>query len=190
MIMQRKISKQKAIKAVETLLHYIGEDPTRDGLKDTPKRVIEAFAEWFSGYESDPVAELSRVFEDTGGYKDMVLLRDIKFFSHCEHHIAPIVGTAHVAYYPTERVVGISKLARVVEIFAKRLQTQEYMTHQIGHTIEQTLKTNGVAVIIEAEHFCMSTRGVLKPGVCTITRYFSGKFNDVVNQQALEQLIK
>lgn len=188
--MKKKISRQKAINAVETLLQYIGEDPSRDGLKDTPKRVVEAFGEWFRGYNEDPIKELSRVFEDTGGYQDMVILRDIKFFSHCEHHIAPIVGTAHVAYYPTKRVVGISKLARVVEIYAKRLQTQEYMTHQIGHTIEQTLDTNGVAVIIEAEHFCMSTRGVLKPGVCTITRYFSGKFSEIANQQAFEQMIK
>ncbi len=188
--MSKKISREEAIAAVKTLLYYIGEDPMRDGLKDTPKRVIEAYNEWFSGYNLDPITELSRVFEDTGGYNDMVLLKDIKFHSHCEHHLAPIVGTAHVAYYPTNKVVGISKIARVVEIYAKRLQTQEFMTKQIGAAIENTLDTNGVAVIISAEHFCMSTRGVNKPGVQTITRYFSGKFstdNDAKN--SFERLV-
>jgi GTP cyclohydrolase I len=172
----RRPSREQAEEAVRTLLAWAGDDPLREGLKDTPKRVVAAYEEYFSGYGIDPVEVLSRTFEDVGGYDDMVMLRDIRVESHCEHHIAPFVGVAHIAYLPGRRVVGISKLARVVEIFAKRLQTQETLTAQITDAIEKALAPRGVAVLIEAEHQCMSTRGVHKPGVSTITTRFSGVF--------------
>ena len=164
--------------AVRTLLAWAGDDPQREGLLDTPRRVTDAFEEWFSGYEADPVKELARVFEDVSGYDDIVMLRDIDVESHCEHHMAPFIGKAHVAYMPKDQVVGISKIARVVEIFAKRLQTQETMTAQIAETIASALKPRGVAVYIDAVHQCMTTRGVHHPNVSTITTRFTGVFRD------------
>jgi GTP cyclohydrolase IA len=169
-------SREEALKAVRTLLAWAGDDPDREGLKDTPKRVVDAYAEWFEGYEADPAKELSRTFEDVQGYDDMVLLRDIEVESHCEHHMAPFLGKAYVAYLPTEKVVGISKIARVVEIFSKRLQTQEVLTNQIANAIEDHLKPAGVAVLIDAEHQCMTTRGVHHRHVSTITTRFTGAF--------------
>jgi len=160
--------------AVRTLIAWAGDDPEREGLKDTPRRVTEAFEEYFSGYRLDPTDVLSRQFDEAGGYDDLVMLRDIRVESHCEHHLAPFLGVAHVAYLPNGRIVGISKIARVVEIFAKRLQTQETMTAQIADAIEAALRPRGVAVLIEAEHQCMSKRGVRQPGVKTITTRFTG----------------
>ncbi|MGE5511602.1 MAG: GTP cyclohydrolase I FolE [Bacteroidota bacterium] len=169
-------TRAEAEEAVRTLLAWAGDDPDREGLQDTPKRVVAAYEEYFSGYGADPVEVLSRTFGDVGGYDDMVMLRDIRVESHCEHHIAPFVGVAHVAYLPGNRVVGLSKLARAVEIFARRLQTQETLTAQIADAIEQALAPRGVAVLVEAEHQCMSTRGVHKPGASTVTTRFSGVF--------------
>ena len=171
-------SREEAEAAVRTLIAWTGDDPAREGLKDTPKRVVKAYEEWFSGYRQDPVAELSRTFEDVHGYDDLVMLRGIEVESHCEHHIAPFIGKAFVAYLPTERVVGISKIARVVEIFAKRLQTQETMTSQIADCITQALQPRGVAVYIDAKHECMTTRGVHHPDVSTITTKFTGAFRE------------
>jgi len=162
-------SRSEAEAAVRTLIAWAGDDPDREGLKDTPRRVTEAFEEYFSGYGLDPTDVLARQFDETGGYDDLVMLRDIRVESHCENHLAPFLGVAHVAYLPNGRIVGISKIARVVEIFAKRLQTQETMTAQIADAIEAALRPRGVAVLIEAEHQCMSTRGVRQPGVKTIT---------------------
>jgi len=169
-------SRDEALKAVRTLLAWAGDDPDREGLKDTPRRVVDAYGEWFEGYDADPAKELSRTFEDVQGYDDMVLLRDIEVESHCEHHMAPFLGKAYVAYLPTEKVVGISKIARVVEIFSKRLQTQEVLTNQIANSIEEHLKPAGVAVLIDAEHQCMTTRGVHHRHVSTITTRFTGAF--------------
>jgi len=171
-------SREQALEAVRTLLAWAGDDPEREGLKDTPKRVVDAYAEWFEGYDADPGKELSRTFEDVQGYDDMVLLRDIEVESHCEHHMAPFLGKAYVAYVPTEKVVGISKLARVVEIFSRRLQTQEVLTKQIAEAIEQHLQPAGVAILIDAEHQCMTTRGVHHRHVSTITTRFTGVFKD------------
>ena len=172
----KRPSRAEAEEAVRTLIAWAGDDPGREGLLDTPRRVTEAFTEYFAGYGQDPAEVLSRTFEEVGGYDDMIMLRDIRVESHCEHHIAPFLGVAHVAYLPRGRVAGISKLARVVEIFAKRLQTQETMTAQIADAIEGALGPRGVAVLIEAEHQCMSTRGVHQPGVKTITTRFTGAF--------------
>ena len=169
-------SREEALKAVRTLLAWAGDDPDRPGLIDTPKRVVDAYGEWFDGYDADVEKELSRTFEDVQGYDDMVLLRDIEVESHCEHHMAPFLGKAYVAYMPTEKVVGISKIARVVEIFAKRLQTQETMTIQIAQALEQSLHPAGVAILIDAEHQCMTTRGVHHKHVSTITTQFTGAF--------------
>lgn len=174
--------------AVRTLIAWAGDDPDREGLIDTPKRVINAYREWFRGYEIDPVAELERVFEDVSGYDDMVVLREIDIESHCEHHIAPFLGTAHVAYLPTDNVVGISKLVKVVDAFAKRLQTQETMTAQIANTIETALKPRGVAVMIDAQHQCMTTRGVHHPDVSTVTTQFTGEFKS--NQALQDRFLK
>lgn len=171
-----KPTRAEAEEAVRTLLAWAGDDPSREGLRDTPKRVAAAFEEYFAGYDADPVAALSRTFEDVGGYDDMVMLRDIRVQSHCEHHIAPFVGVAHIAYLPGDRVVGLSKLARVVEIFASRLQTQEKLTAEISGAIESVLAPRGVAILIEAEHQCMSMRGVRQHGVSTVTTRFSGVF--------------
>lgn len=169
-------TREEAESAVRTLLAWTGDNPDREGLRDTPKRVVKAYEEWFSGYRDDPVKYLSRTFEDVQGYDDIVMLRDIDVESHCEHHMAPFMGKAYVAYMPTESVVGISKLARVVEIYAKRLQTQETMTAQICEAIENSLKPAGVAVMIDAVHQCMTTRGVHHPNVSTITTQFTGVF--------------
>jgi GTP cyclohydrolase I len=172
----KRPSREKALEAVRTLLAWAGDDPDREGLKDTPRRVVDAYAEWFEGYDADPGEELSRIFEDVQGYDDMVLLRDIEVESHCEHHMAPFLGKAYVAYIPNEKVVGISKLARVVEIFSRRLQTQEVLTNQIAEAIESHLAPKGVAILIDAEHQCMTTRGVHHRHVSTITTRFSGVF--------------
>ncbi len=172
----KRPSREQALEAVRTLLAWAGDDPDREGLKDTPKRVVDAYAEWFEGYDADPGKELSRTFEDVQGYDDMVLLRDIEVESHCEHHMAPFLGKAYVAYIPNEKVVGISKLARVVEIYARRLQTQEVLTNQIAEAIESHLQPQGVAILIDAEHQCMTTRGVHHRHVSTITTRFTGVF--------------
>lgn len=169
-------SREEALKAVRTLLAWAGDNPDRPGLVDTPKRVVDAYAEWFEGYDADAVKELSRTFEDVQGYDDMVLLRDIEVESHCEHHMAPFIGKAYVAYIPNEKVVGISKLARVVEIYSRRLQTQEVLTNQIADAIESNLQPQGVAILIDAEHQCMTTRGVHHRHVSTITTRFTGAF--------------
>lgn len=171
----KRPARAEAEAAVRTLIAWAGDDPTREGLHDTPRRVTDAFTEYFSGYGQDPADVLARQFEETGGYDDLVMLRDIRVESHCEHHMAPFLGVAHVAYLPNGRIVGISKIARVVEIFAKRLQTQEHLTAQIADAIEGELRPRGVAVLIEAEHQCMSTRGVRQPGVKTITTRFTGE---------------
>ncbi|MFT3727512.1 MAG: GTP cyclohydrolase I FolE [Terricaulis sp.] len=175
---QKRPSREAAMDAVKTLIAWAGDDPDREGLKDTPKRVVDAYREWFKGYDENPADELKRVFEDVGGYDDIVMLKKIDVESHCEHHIAPFIGKAYVAYLPSEAVVGISKIARVVEIFAKRLQTQETMTIQIAQAINETLKPRGVAVLIDAEHECMSTRGVHHKDVTTVTTQFTGAFKD------------
>ena len=172
----KRRSREQALEAVRTLLAWAGDDPDREGLKDTPKRVVDAYAEWFDGYDADAGRELSRTFEDVQGYDDMVLLRDIEVESHCEHHMAPFLGKAYVAYIPNEKVVGISKLARVVEIYARRLQTQEVLTNQIAEAIESNLQPQGVAILIDAEHQCMTTRGVHHRHVSTITTRFTGAF--------------
>jgi GTP cyclohydrolase I len=168
----------EAENAVRTLLRWAGDDPDREGLLDTPGRVIRAYRQWFRGYEEDPVAMLQRTFEEVEGYDEMVVLRDIRFESYCEHHLAPIIGKAHVGYIPTDRVVGISKLARLVDAYAKRLQVQEKMTAQIANTLMTVLQPRGVAVVLEGEHHCMSTRGVHKHGVSMVTSTMLGGFRD------------
>jgi GTP cyclohydrolase IA len=169
-------TREEAEQAVTTLLLWVGEDPAREGLRGTPRRVARAFEDWCSGYAEDPVAFLRRTFEEVDGYDEMIVLRDIPFESHCEHHMAAIIGKAHVGYLPDRKVVGISKLARVVNAFARRLQVQESMTAQIAHCIQDVLKPRGVGVIIEAEHQCMTTRGVHKPGVGLVTSRMVGAF--------------
>jgi GTP cyclohydrolase IA len=171
-------SREDAEAAVRTLIRWAGDDPAREGLRETPRRVVDSFREFFAGYEADPVEILRRTFEETDGYDEMVLLRDIRFESHCEHHLAPIIGRAHVGYLPHRRVVGISKLARVVDIYARRLQIQEKMTAQIANTINEILEPKGVAVVIEAAHQCMTTRGIHKPGVVMTTSRMLGAFRD------------
>jgi GTP cyclohydrolase I len=172
----QKPSREDAMAAVRTLIAWAGDDPRREGVLDTPERVVDAYAEWFSGYHQDPAVELERTFEDVQGYDEMVMLRDIEVESHCEHHMAPFLGKAHVAYLPTGKVVGLSKLARVVEIFARRLQTQETLTQQIVDAIVDGLEPAGVAVMIDAEHQCMTTRGVHHRHVSTVTTQFAGAF--------------
>jgi GTP cyclohydrolase I len=183
-----KPTQEQAEEAVRTLIAWAGDDPSREGLLDTPKRVVKAYREFFKGYHQDPYEALSKTFEDVGGYDDIVMLRDIEFNSHCEHHIVPFIGRAHVAYLPTHAVVGISKLARVVEIYARRLQTQETMTAQIAKTVNDALDPRGVAVLIEAVHQCMSLRGVNKRNVATITTQFTGEFksNPVLQGRFME----
>ncbi len=171
-------SREEAEAAIRTLLRWAGDDPTREGLLDTPARVVRAYEEWFAGYGTDPVSLLERTFEEVEGYDEIVLLRDIRFESMCEHHMAPIIGRAHVAYLPHRRVVGISKLARVVEAYARRLQIQEKMTAQIANTINDVLQPRGTAVIIEAGHQCMTTRGVHKTGVTMVTSRMLGAFRE------------
>jgi GTP cyclohydrolase I len=176
-------SREEAEAAVRTLIAYAGDDPAREGLLDTPKRVVGAYDELYRGYRESPVEVLDRTFSEIGTYEDFVLVRDIGFNSHCEHHMMPFVGKAHIAYLPVERVVGLSKLARLVDVYARRLQTQEHMTSQIATAIEEILKPRGVAVMVEAEHMCMSLRGVEKPGSSTITTQFTGSFRDNPDEQ-------
>jgi GTP cyclohydrolase I len=177
-------SREEAEAAVRTLIRWAGDDPGREGLRDTPRRVAKAFDQLYSGYGEDPQKVLSKVFEEVEGYGDIVLVRDIPFHSHCEHHMVPFFGTAHIAYYPSKGVVGLSKLARVVDIFARRLQTQETMTVQIAEALDEALKPRGIAVMVEAEHLCMSMRGVQKAGAVTITTQFTGAFKDDPVEQA------
>ena len=174
----KKPSREEAEAAVRTLLEWAGDDPTRDGLIDTPARVVKAYEEYFSGYDDEPEKILGRSFDETAGYDEIVVLKDIGFASHCEHHIAPILGKVHVAYLPSSRVVGISKLARLVETFGRRLQIQEKMTAQIANAINDVLKPKGVAVVIEAAHECMTTRGIDKPGVSMVTSTMLGAFRE------------
>ncbi|MGB0554985.1 MAG: GTP cyclohydrolase I FolE [Alphaproteobacteria bacterium] len=175
---RKRPSQAEAEAAVRTLIEWAGDDPGREGLVDTPNRVVRAYEEFFAGYYEDPVAMLTTTFEETADYDEMVVMRDIKLESHCEHHIVPILGRAHIGYLPSDRVVGISKLARVVEVFAKRLQIQETLTAQIANTIQEVLKPHGVGVVIEAAHQCMTTRGVRKPGVSMVTSRMLGSFRD------------
>jgi GTP cyclohydrolase I len=175
---QPPVSQAEAEAAVRTLLRWAGEDPRREGLLETPKRVVEAYGDWFSGYAIDPSEYLQRTFEEMAGYDEMIVLRDIEFESHCEHHMAPIIGKAHVGYLPTSKVVGISKLARVVDAFARRFQVQEKMTAEIASCIDEVLQPRGVGVVIEATHECMTTRGVHKRGVSMITSKMLGAFRD------------
>lgn len=172
----RRPSRKEAEKAVETLLRWAGEDPQREGLVDTPRRVASAYEDWFGGYREDPVRFLKRTFEEVEGYDEMIVLRDITFESHCEHHMAPIIGVAHVGYLPSNKVVGISKLARVVDAFARRFQVQEKLTAQIANCIEDVLKPRGVGVVIDASHQCMTTRGIHKSGVSMVTSQMLGAF--------------
>ena len=176
-------SREEAEAAVRTLIQWIGDDPDREGLIDTPARVVKAYEELYKGYNEDPEAPLRRTFEEVNGYKDMVLLRDVEFYSACEHHMVPVIGKAHIAYYPKDGVVGLSKLARVIDTFARRLQTQETLTSQIIETVENTLAPRGIALLIEAEHLCMSMRGVQKKGVSTVTTCFTGVFEHDLEKQ-------
>lgn len=185
-----KPSREEAEKAVETLLRYIGEDPAREGLRETPARYVRAFDEFFAGYNMDPADDLAKTFEDIEGYDDFVLVKGIDFVSHCEHHIVPIQGFAHVAYWPDKKVVGISKLARVVDILGKRLTSQENMTKEIAQVIEDTLEPKGVAVMVDANHECMSTRGVQKSGSSTVTFNFKGVFKNAEVQHRFLEMIR
>ena len=179
----QKISDQKAEEAIRTIIQWIGEDPEREGLKSTPKRVIRAFKEYFQGYKEDPANYLKKTFTEVEGYDDMVIEKNISIRSHCEHHMAPIIGVAHVAYIPSKKVVGLSKLARVVEAFSKRLQTQERLTMQIAKTIMHVLQPRGVAVTIDAAHQCMTNRGIKKEKTTTVTNYFLGAFKEDLSFQ-------
>ena len=179
----QKISDEKAEEAIKTIIEWVGEDPEREGLKSTPRRVIKAFKEYFQGYKQDPAEYLTKTFKEVEGYDDMVIEKNISIQSHCEHHIAPIIGVAHVAYIPSRKVVGLSKLARVVEAFSKRLQTQERLTMQIAKTIMDVLQPRGVAVTIDASHQCMTNRGIKKEKTTTITNYFLGAFKDDLSFQ-------
>lgn len=181
---QPRPSRDEAESAVKTLLAYIGENPQREGLLDTPRRMIEAYDELFQGYHQCPAEVLNRTFGETAGYDDFVLVRDIEFHSHCEHHVMPFYGKAHIAYTPIDRVVGLSKLARLVDAFAHRLQTQEHLTAQIAAAIDKVLQPRGVAVLLEAEHTCMSVRGIAKAGAKTVTTRFTGMFRDNPDEQA------
>ena len=179
-----EVTREQAEEAVRTLLRWAGENPAREGLLDTPRRVVKAYRDWFSGYQIDPGEYLRRTFEEVAGYDEMVVLRDIEFESHCEHHMAPIIGRAHVGYLPTNRVVGISKLARVVDAYARRFQVQEKMTAEIARCIQENLHPQGVAVVIDASHECMTTRGVHKRGVSMVTSQMLGAFRDDARTRA------
>jgi len=179
-----KVSRRQAEAAVRALLRWAGEDPRREGLRDTPERVLEAYRDWFSGYTIDPAAYLRRTFEEVGGYDEMIVLRDITFESHCEHHLAPIIGRVHVGYLPAEKVVGISKLVRVVDGYARRLQVQEKLTAQIADCIAEVLKPRGVGVVVDAVHQCMTTRGVHKRGVSMVTSRMIGTFRSDARTRA------
>src|SRR5215831_17057564 len=181
---RRKVSRAMAEDAVRTLLRWAGEDPGREGLLETPKRVVNAYRDWFSGYEIDPAEYLRRTFEEVGGYDEMVVLRDISFESHCEHHMAPIIGRVHVGYLPTDKVVGISKLARVVDGYARRFQVQEKLTAEIAGCIDEVLRPRGVGVVVDAVHQCMTTRGVHKRGVSMITSRMTGTFRSDARTRA------
>lgn len=187
----KKPTREEAEAAVRTMLAWTGDNPDREGLVETPKRVVRAYEQFFAGYEMDPKEVLSKVFEEVEGYDEMVIVKDIRVESHCEHHIVPILGKAHVGYLPNKRIVGISKLARVVDIFGKRLQTQEVMTAQIANVINEVLEPKGVAVVMNAKHQCMTTRGINKPNVSTVTTKFSGLFSeDPELRNRFMQLIK
>lgn len=177
-VVEGKPSREEAEEAVRTLIRWAGDDHTREGLLGTPDRVVRSYEEFFAGYDADPEEILKRTFEETDGYDEMVILRDIRFESHCEHHMVPILGKAHIAYMPNNRVVGISKLARIIEAYAKRLQIQEKMTAQVANVIQEVLEPHGVAVVIEAQHQCMTTRGVYKPGVTMVTSRMLGAFRN------------
>jgi GTP cyclohydrolase I len=179
-----RVTEEQAEAAIRTLLRWSGDDPDREGLRDTPRRVVRAYRDWFSGYLSDPKDYLSRTFEEVEGYDEMIVLRDIEFESHCEHHMAPIIGKAHVGYLPTNKVVGISKLARVVDGYARRFQVQEKLTAQIARCIDDVLKPRGVAVVIDASHQCMTTRGVHKRGVSMVTSSMLGGFREDARTRA------
>ena len=179
-----RVTQEQAEEAIRTLLRWSGEDPAREGLRDTPTRVVSAYRDWFSGYSSDPAAYLRRTFEEVAGYDEMIVLRDIEFESHCEHHMAPIIGRAHVGYLPTNKVVGISKLARVVDGYARRFQVQEKLTAQIARCIDEVLKPRGVGVVIDAVHQCMTTRGVHKRGVSMVTSKMLGDFREDARTRA------
>jgi len=178
-----KPSREEAEAAVRTLIAFAGDDPDREGVRDTPSRVVNAYEEIYRGYRECPLDVLDRTFSEIGTYDDLVLIRDVPFYSHCEHHMAPFVGKAHIAYVPVERVVGLSKLARLIDIYARRLQTQEHLTSQVATAIEEVLKPRGVAVMLEAEHMCMAMRGVQKSGVSTITTQFMGTFREDASEQ-------
>lgn len=183
-------SRAEAEDAVRTLLRWVGENPGREGLLDTPKRVVKAYEQFFAGYHQDPDEILGTIFEEVEGYDDMVLVKDIEFASHCEHHMVPFVGKAHIAYFPNGGVVGLSKLARLVEVYARRLQTQETMTAQIADALEQALEPLGAAVMIEAEHMCMSIRGVQKNGASTVTTRFTGRMREPAEQVRFLTLVR
>jgi GTP cyclohydrolase IA len=176
-------TRDQAEAAARTLIEWIGDNPNREGLRETPKRLVKAFEQVFSGYRDSPDDVLDRTFGEIGNFDDLVVVRDIPFYSYCEHHMFPMVGRAHVAYFPVERVVGLSKIARVVDMYARRLQTQEHLTSQILSAIDENLKPRGVAIMIEAEHMCMAMRGVMKQGVSTVTTQFTGVFRDDPNEQ-------
>ncbi len=180
---QKKVSDNEAEEAFKTILTWIGEDPNREGLLETPKRVVKAFKEYFKGYKEDPNQVLDKTFGDVEGYDDMVIQKNISVQSHCEHHMAPIIGKAHVAYIPNERIVGLSKLARVVEVFSKRLQTQERLTMQIANTLMKSLDAKGVAVTIDSTHQCMTMRGIKKEQASTVTNYYLGQFKNDLSYQ-------
>ena len=180
---EKRPNQKEAEEAVRTLLRYIGEDPDREGLRDTPRRVVKSYTELYGGYGQDPEDVLGRTFEEVAGYDDIVFVKDIPFFSHCEHHMVPIIGKAHVAYLPDGKVLGLSKIARVIEIYGRRLQIQETMTAQIAHSIDDALHPRGVAVMIEAEHMCMAMRGIKKQGSTTITTTFTGAFKTDPHEQ-------
>ena len=178
-----RVSDEQAKEAFKTILKWIGEDPTREGLRETPKRVVKAFKEYFNGYNQDPIKELNKTFGDVDGYDDMVIEKNISLQSHCEHHMAPIIGVVHIAYIPNKKVVGLSKLARTVEVFSKRLQTQERLNMQIAKTLMNGLEAKGVAVTIDAAHQCMTMRGIKKENATTLTNYFLGSFKDDLSLQ-------
>ena len=180
---KQEISDQKAEEAIKTIIQWIGEDPEREGLRSTPKRVVRAYKEYFQGYKEDPAKHLTKTFTEIEDYDDMIIEKDISIRSHCEHHMAPIIGVAHIAYIPSKKVVGLSKLARVVEAFSKRLQTQERLTMQIAKTIMNVLQPRGVAVTIDAMHQCMTSRGIKKEKTTTVTNYFLGAFKEDLSFQ-------
>jgi GTP cyclohydrolase I len=183
-------SREQAEDAVRTLIAYLGDDPAREGLLDTPKRVVNSYAELYGGYRQNADTVLERVFEEVGGYEDIVLVQDIPFFSHCEHHMVPFFGKVHVAYYPRAGVVGLSKIARVVDVFARRLQTQENLTAAVSNAIDEALEPRGLAIMIEAEHMCMAMRGIHKSGISTTTTRFTGVFKDPAEQVRFITLVR